>query len=128
MPASIHDMIKNNSSSIAAIFSTIALIGGSVIYVETNFASAKDIKDITETQQRALKVQSTTQRQFNIFQLEYYDDKLKKLQDEKRIAADREKSNIKTPSRNIQRSTEEIQEDIDDIKKRREFVRKTLEE
>lgn len=125
--ATIHEIIKNNSSSIAAIFSTIAVIGGAVIYVESNFANAKELKDISENQQRQIKIQSTQQRQMSIFQLEYYDDKIKKLQDDKRVAIEREKTN-KLPSRGVYRTPEEIQEDIDDIKRRREYSRKILEE
>jgi hypothetical protein len=129
--ATIHEIIKNNSSSIAAIFSTIAVIGGAVIYVESNFANAKDLKEISENQQKQLKIQSTQQRQMTLFQLEYYEDKLKKLQDEKRIAIERDKLGPKSPAsqaRGIYRTPEEIQEDIDDIKKRREYSRKIIEE
>ena len=124
--ASVHDIIKNNSSSIAAIFSTIAVIGGSVIYVESNFANAKDLKEISENQQRQLKIQSTQQRQLTVFQLEYYDDNIKKLQEEKRMAIEREKTN--TRARAIYRSPDEIQEEIDDLKKRRDIMRKALTE
>lgn len=124
--ATVHEIIKNNSSSIAAIFSTIAVIGGSILYVENNFANAKDLKELSENQQRQLKIQSTQQRQMALFQAEYYDDKIRKLQEEKRIAEER----IRTRSANraIMKSPEEIQEEIDDMKKRREFVRKALAE
>jgi len=124
--ASLHDIIKNNSSSIAAIFSTIAVIGGAVLYVENNFASAADIKSVSETQQKQIKAQVTQQRQMTIFQLEYYDDKVRKLQEEKRIAEERAKT--RTAVRSIQKTPQEIQEEIDDVKKRRDLVRKALEE
>lgn len=129
--ASIHEYIKNNASSIAAIFSTVAVIGGGVIYVESNYANAADLKEISANQQKALKSQISQQRQLSVFQLEYYDDKIKKLQEEKRIAIDREKiiaTGQRSLYRSINKSPEEIQEEIDDIKKRREIVRKALEE
>lgn len=122
----IHEFIKNNASSVAAIFSTIAVIGGAVIYVESNYANAKDLQEIAITQQHALKIQSTQQRQLSVFQLEYYDDKIKKLQEEKRMAVERDKSSQR--SRAIYRTPDEIQEEIEDLKKRREIVRRTLEE
>jgi hypothetical protein len=124
--ATIHEIIKNNSSSIAAIFSTIAVIGGSILYVENNFANAKDLKELSESQQKQLKIQSTQQRQMTIFQMEYYDDKIRKLQEEKRIAEERVRT--RAANRAIMKSPEEIQEEIEDLKKRRDIVRKTLAE
>jgi hypothetical protein len=124
--ATVHEIIKNNSSSIAAIFSTIAVIGGAVLYVENNFANAKDLKELTENQQKQLKIQSTQQRQMTLFQSEYYDDKIRKLQEEKRIAEERVRT--RATNRAIMKSPEEIQEEIDDLKKRREIVRKALAE
>lgn len=124
--ATLHEIIKNNSSSIAAIFSTIAVIGGSVLYVESNFANAKDLKDISENQQKQLKIQSTQQRQLTLFQLEYYDDKIRKLQEDKRVAD--EKVRTRSANRAIMKTPEEIQEEIEDMKKRREIVRKALTE
>lgn len=122
----VHDIIKNNSASIAAIFSTIAVIGGAVVYVENNFANAKDLKEIAEHQQQVLKFQTLQQRQLTVFQLEYYDDKIRKLQEEKRMASERDKTSQR--SRAIYRTPDEIQEEIEDLKKRREIVRKALSE
>jgi endo-alpha-1,4-polygalactosaminidase (GH114 family) len=124
--ATIHEIIKNNSSSIAAIFSTIAVIGGSILYVENNFANAKDLKELSESQQKQLKIQSTQQRQMTIFQMEYYDDKIRKLQEEKRIAEERVRT--RAANRAIMKSPDEVQEEIEDLKRRRDIVRKTLAE
>jgi hypothetical protein len=124
--ASLHDFIKNHATSIAAIFSTISVIGGATLYVNNNFANAADLKSISETQQKQLKIQVTQQRQMTLFQLEYYDDKLRKLQEEKRIADERLRT--RTAIRSIQKTPQEIQEEIDDVRKRRDLVRKALEE
>ena len=123
---SLHTFIKEHTSSITAIFSTIAVIGGAVLYVENNFANASDLKSISETQQKQIKSQVTQQRQMSIFQLEYYDDKIRKLQEEKRIAEERMRT--QTMRRSVQKTPQEIQEEIDDVKKRRDLVRKSLEE
>lgn len=122
--ATIHEIIKNNSSSVAAIFSTIAVIGGAILYVENNFANAQDLKAVSENQQKQLRIQSTQQRQMTLFQSEYYDDKIRKLQEEKRIAEERVRT--RATNRAIMKSPEEIQEEIDDLKKRRDIVRKAL--
>lgn len=122
--ATVHEIIKNNSSSIAAIFSTIAVIGGAILYVENNFANAQDLKAVSENQQKQLRIQSTQQRQMTLFQSEYYDDKIRKLQEEKRIAEERVRT--RATNRAIMKSPEEIQEEIDDLKKRRDIVRKAL--
>ena len=122
----IHELIKNNASSITAIFSTIAAIGGAIVYVESNFANAKDLQDLSENQQKQLKIQSSQQRQLSVFQLEYYDDKIRKLQEEKRFTLDREKS--RSQARSIYKTSDEIQEEIDDLKKRRDIVHRSLAE
>ena len=119
-------LLKANAAIVSAIFGTIGTIGGAVLYVENNFASAKDVQEITQTQQQQLKIQSTQQKQFFIFQLEYYDNKISKLQEEKRIAEERVKQ--RSFNRAIQKSPDEIQEDITDTKQRRELVRKSLSE
>ena len=122
----ISDLIKSNATAITSIFTTIATIGGAVIYVESNYASAKDLQSVSRNQEQLIRSQTTQQRQMAVFQLEYYDDKLKKLLEEKRIAEERVRTG--TLTRAVQRTPSEIQEDINDIKQRRELVRKTLEQ
>lgn len=121
---SIHELIKNNASSIAAIFTTIATIGGGVIYIESNFASAADIQSISTNQEKQLKIQSSQQRSMTLFQLEYYDDRIRKAQEEKRVTEDAPKSR----SRALQKTPAEIQDEINDLKQRREIIRKSIAE
>lgn len=124
MATKLPDIIKTNATAITSIFTVIATIGGAVVYVQNNYASAKDIQTISRNQEQQIRVQTTQQRQMSVFQLEYYDDKLRKLQEEKRVAEERMRSGSYT--RAVQKTPGEIQEEINDIKQRRELVRKTL--
>lgn len=119
-------LLKDNATAITSIFSIIAAVGGATLYVETNYANAADVKSLAKNQEQILKSQTTQQRQMSIFQLEYYDDKIRKLQEEKRIAEERERTGKQ--SRAVQKTSFEIQEEINDLKTRREIVRKTLEQ
>jgi sensor histidine kinase YesM len=114
------DFIKLNATAITAIFTTIATIGGAALYVQNNYASASEVKAIAKNQEQQYKLQSAQQRQLMLFQLEYYDDKIKKLQEEKRAAEQNAARARRTPS--------EVQEEIVDIKTRRDLTRKSLEQ
>ena len=67
------EKFKGKASLITTSISTIAAIGGAVIYVETNYAHAADVKEILTTQQTMVKNQERSQRSQIMFQLEYYD-------------------------------------------------------
>lgn len=122
----ISEYLKNNAAAVTAIFSTIATIGGAVLYIEHNFANAEDLGAVIKQQSTQQRQMSVQQRQMTIFQLEYYDDKIRKLQEEKRVAEERERLKINT--RSIQKTATELQEELNDIKQRRELVRKIIVE
>ncbi len=117
--------LKDHASMITTVLSLVGAIGGGVIYVENNYAHASDINQIIQNQQRQIQIQESSQRANSLFQLEYYDDRLSRLNSEKRKAVEI------YSSRNQQlkattRTPEEIQSDIDDLKKRQEIVRQTI--
>lgn len=122
---SFSDTLKNHSTAITSIFATIATIGGATIYVQNNFASAQDLKEISKNQQIQTRIQSLQQSQMALFQLEYYDDRIRKLQEEKAIA---ETVNRRSQINQAMRSVNQIQEDISDTKQRRELVRRIIAE
>lgn len=118
--------LKTNAGAISAIFSTIITIGAATLYIESNFANAGDVKSIAKNQEQIIRSQVAQQRQMSVFQLEYYDDKIRKLQEEKRISEELKRT--QSQNRAIQKTPTEIQEEINDLKSRRELVRKSLEQ
>lgn len=118
--SSITDKVKNTSTTIAGIFGIIATVGGAVLYVENNYANAGDVKTI-------LNNQSIQMRQTQLFQLEYYDDRIRKLEQERNrnqeILAD---PKITPQTRAFTRKPEEINEEIREIKSRREIVKDSI--
>lgn len=116
----LSEKIQSTSKVVGGIFAIIATIGGAVIYVENNYANAADVKSI-------IKNQDIQIRQNLMFQLEYYDDKIKKLEVEKsrseEILNDPE---VQRSLRAYTRKPDAIQEEIKEIKIRRDIVRKDL--
>jgi len=110
--------LKKAIAAIAAPLSVVGMIAGGIIYMNTNYAQAADVKQVLENQERQIRLYSQSQRNNMIFQLEYYDDRIRKLNEEKERASRNPKGNT--------RSVQDIQSDIDDTKKRRELVRESI--
>lgn len=110
-------------------FSLVAGIAGTVIYFETNYAHAGDVQRILDQQQQQIKLYERSQRQNSLFQLEYYDSRIRQLNDE--LARTEQQSTpqgarvLGNQQRNS-RTSEEVQNEINDLKQRREFVRKNM--
>lgn len=118
--SSITDKVKNTSTTIAGIFGIIATVGGAVLYVENTYASANDVKTI-------LQNQSIQMRQSQLFQLEYYDDRIRKLEMERNRNQEILNDPKTTPQiRAFTRKPEEINEEIKEIKTRRDIVRDNI--
>jgi len=116
--------IKENIGAISSGMGILATIVAGTIYINTNFAQAADVEKILDNQQKQIELYSETLRSNRIFQLEYYDDRIRKLSDEKEKAiAAKNMTGAKKP---ITRSVEDIQADIDDTKKRRELIRNSI--
>lgn len=117
--------LKEYATSITAVFSLIGAVGGTLVYVETNYANATDVNQIILNQQKQIRLQESTQRANALFQLEYYDDRINRLNAEKRKAEEIYNSRNLQLQRTV-RPPSEIQSDIDDVKSRRDLTRRII--
>ena len=124
MITKLSETLKAYGTSITTIFAIIATIGGAVLYVENNYANAQDVKEVLRSQRDQIEMQKRSQKDNMMFRLEYYDDRIAKLQEEKRVAEERERS--RTQQRAIQKTSKEIEEEIKEMKMRRELVKRSL--
>jgi len=124
MITKLSETLKAYGTSITTIFTIIATIGGAVLYVENNYANAQDVKEVLRNQRDQIEMQKRSQKDNMMFRLEYYDDRIAKLQEEKRVAEERERS--RTQQRAIQKTSKEIEEEIKEMKMRRELVKRSL--
>lgn len=116
--------IKDHLGVLSSGLGIIGTIVAATIYVNSNFAQAADVQQILRNQQQQIELYTEAQRSNKIFQLEYYDDRLKKLSEEKEKA--KLQNTLPPQKRALTRSVEDIQEDIDDTKKRREIIRDSI--
>ena len=124
------EWIKTRSSFIATSFTLVATIGGAVLYFESTYAHAADVKSLIGTQEQIIKNQDRSQRQQIMFQLEYYDDRIKRLTAEL-AQAEAVQATQAAPSRAqgmyaVTRPTAEIKQELEDVKKRRDIARQGL--
>lgn len=110
--------IKFLSSTVVGAFGLITTIGGAVLYVEGNYAHAGDVKALIKNQEQQV-------RQSQLFQMEYYDEKIKTLTNEKRRVEASQAQ--KSQSKFLLRSPTEVQDEINDVKHRRDIIRRSLE-
>lgn len=112
---------------IGAIVAALGSIAGAVLYVDHNYAHAADIQQILKNQSTQIELYSKQQRANQIFQFEYYQDKLNQLELEKR-KAEAILANPQAPAtlKALTRAPSEIQGEIDDIKQRIELVKKSI--
>lgn len=120
----LSETLKAYGTSITTLFTIIATIGGAVLYVNNNYANAQDVKEVLKNQRAQIDMYERSQKDNMMFRLEYYDDRLAKLQEEKRIAEERERN--KTQSRAVQKTSKEISEEITELKIRRDLVKRSL--
>jgi len=116
--------IKDNLGIVSSGLGILGTIIAATIYVNSNFAQAADVEKILKNQTRQIELYTEAQRSNKVFQLEYYDDRLKKLTDEREKA--KAQANRPQAQRSVTRSVDEIQTDIDDTKMRREIVRDSI--
>lgn len=113
----LSERAKSYSTIVASVFGIIASIGGAVLYVETNYAHANDVKTIVRNQSLLIN-------QNMLFQLEYYDDRIKKLEMElsrnQEILSDPQ---ITRGVRAYTRRPQDIQDEIRELKSRREILK-----
>jgi hypothetical protein len=119
----IHDWIKSRTSLIATSFTLIATIGGAALFFDTTYAHAADVKSLIGTQELIIQNQERSQRQQLMFQVEYYDDRIKRLTAELAIAESLSVAPARAQGQYAQsRPVVEIRNELDDVKKRRELA------
>lgn len=109
--------LKEKAAFVQGAIGLVATIGGAVLYFETTYAHAGDVKEILITQQQVIKNQNTSQRQMLMFQIEYYDDRVK------RLLAERTQAETRRPGA---RSLAEVISDLEDTKQRRDMARAAI--
>ena len=124
MITKLTESLKNYSSAITTIFTVVATIGGAVLYVENNYANAQDVKEVLRNQRAQIEIQQRSQKDNMMFRLEFYDREIAKLQEQKRIAELRNRS--QTNNRAIEKTPQELQEEITELKQRRELIKRSL--
>ena len=129
MIAELADRIKNFGTVVTTIIGIVAAIGGSIIYVENNYASAYDVREVVKNQTRQIDMYQQSQRQNQMFQLEYYDSQIKKLELERnRNTEILENRSVTSTARALTRRPEDVQDEINELKNRREVVKRNLVE
>lgn len=129
MFSTLSNKLKETSTAIGSIFAIIASIGGAIIYVETNYANAGDVKEIMRNQNSQIDLLRRSQTQNSLFQLEYYENSIKRLELERnrseQLLSDPKTSNSQ---RAYTRTPGDIQKEIDDLNIRKEIVKRGLVE
>jgi hypothetical protein len=113
--------ISDNGTLVAGIVTGITAVVGSVIAFETRYAQASDVQDIVQ-------VYRGSQEQTQLFQLEYYSDRIKKLEDERRRSEVTYQQSGNSIAKGMFRTPSEISEDLADVKKRKEFLERQMVE
>jgi ABC-type phosphate transport system substrate-binding protein len=123
----VAEKVKSYGVTITTIISIIGAIGGSVIYVENNYAHADDVKNIVRNQTLQLELARKKQTEQLLFRQDYYDQQLKKLEAEHNISKEiYSDPKVSRSTRVYTRRPESIQEEIADVKKKRESVIKMM--
>lgn len=127
MFSTVVNKLKETSTAVGSIAAIIATIGGSIIYVENNYASAQDVKSLIKSQSSQIDMIQRNQLQTQMFQLDYYDQQIRKLEVDKskatEILGDKEATRA---MRAYTRQPSDIQSEIDELKMRREAVRNSI--
>lgn len=124
MITKLTETLKSYGTAITTLATIIATIGGAVLYVENNYANAQDVKEVLRNQRAQIDMYQRSQKDNMMFRLEYYDDRIAKLQEEKRLAEERERNRV--ANRAIQKTAKEIEEEIKELRIRRELVKRSL--
>lgn len=126
---SLNEKLKDTSVALSALSAIVITIGGAVLYVENNYAHAQDVKSLLRNQSSQIQLYQQSQTQNQLFQLEYYDNTIKKLEIERirseELLAD---PSITRGVRAYTRKPSDIQDEINELKARKEVVRKSITE
>ncbi len=123
----VAEKVKSYGITITTIISIIGAIGGSVIYVENNYAHADDVKTILRNQTLQIELAQKKQTEQLLFRKDYYDQQLKKLEAELNISKEMYSDpKVSRSTRVYTRRPDSIQEEIIDVKSKRESVIKMM--
>lgn len=127
MFSELANKLKETSTAIGSIAAIIATVGGCILYVENNFANAGDVKSLIRNQTQQLEMVQRGQTQNYMFQLDYYDQQIRKLEFEKSRASEilLDPQTTRT-QRAYTRRPEDIQTEINELKSRRDLVRNSI--
>lgn len=119
--------LKDTSAAVGSLFAIIASIGGAILYVENNYANAADVKELLRNQNSQIEIMRQAQRENRVFQLEYYDNTIKKLETE-RNRSEQLLSDPKTTNaqRAYTRNPADIQREINDLNMRKEIIKRGI--
>jgi hypothetical protein len=108
------ETIKQHAGAITSIVAMVAAIGGGVLYVNDTYAQSKDVKTMLELQEQQLKEIVELRRSQQMFQLEYYDDRIKSINEQL----------VVVPNANPNHRL--LQRELQNIELRRELTRRAL--
>lgn len=111
--------LAEHGTLVAGIIAGVTAVVGSVIAFETRYAHAGDVGDIVQ-------VYRGSQEQTQLFQMEYYSDKIRKLEEERRRARVVYEHSGKSIAKALTRTPDEITEDLTDVKKRKDFLERQM--
>jgi hypothetical protein len=127
MFTTVVNKLKETSTAVGSLVAIIASIGGAIIYVENNYASAQDVKSILRSQGSQIDLIQRNQLNTQMFQLEHYDQQIRKLELEKAKALVLLSDPATTRSqRAYTRQPDDIQTEVNELKMRRESVRNSI--
>jgi hypothetical protein len=117
---SLIESLKEKTALITTSITLVGAIGGVVLYFESTYAHAEDVKEAIKSNQAVIQSISAQQRQSALFQMEYYDDRLNRLRNELAIseAAGKNRQGLRNPA--------DIERDIVDTTQRRELSKRSL--
>lgn len=96
---------------ISGVMGAAVAVVTAIIAVNSHFAHAEDVKEIAKNQREAIQVMRQNSARQLLFQLEFYDVEIRRLENERKTK--------QLPGRDIAR-------EINDYKLKREFTQKQL--
>ena len=110
-----------------AFSGVVTAIAGGIIAVESRYAHADDVKKVLSNQQEQINLYKQHQTENQLFQLEYYNSRIQRLEDEKRKSQVIH-SDSKTPPtvKIVTRGVDDIDAEIKETKNRKDFVEKSM--
>jgi len=110
----------------ATLIGFIAAVAGGVIGVESRYAHAGDVQIILKNQQTQIDLYRQHQIENSLFQLEFYNQRIRRLEDEKRRSQVLRSGPSSRTTRALTRDPSEIDADVAEAKAKKEYVERTM--